>query len=123
MNAVLLVDVCHARAGDKGDSALLVLVPYRQEDYLALIEAVSPPGIAEHFHVPVDDVSVIPAAGLSALVIAVRHRLYGGVTRSLTIDPHGKTLSGHLLDMVVEWPRQIDPTESLGATTKRGGII
>lgn len=95
--------MCHARAGDKGNDSLLVLVPFESADFEPLVRAVQPAVVAQHFGVAASDVDVRAAGNLSALVITVRGRLHGGVTRSLTIDPHGKTLSDHLLDMEVDW--------------------
>ncbi|MFG1922024.1 hypothetical protein [Cryptosporangium sp. NPDC048952] len=100
---VLLWDVAHARAGDKGDMSILMLRPYVASDFGALREAVTADRVARHFGVPPDAVSVIPIAGLRALTVVVRGGLDGGVTRSPRIDPHGKTLSGHLLDLRVPW--------------------
>lgn len=78
-----LGDLAHARAGDKGDTSILVVAPYEPDDY---------PG----------NVTVHPVPRLGAFTVVVRDRLDGGVTRSRAADPHGKTLSGHLLDLAVE---------------------
>jgi hypothetical protein len=48
-------------------------------------------------------VTITAVPGLGALTLVVRGALAGGVTRSGRIDPHGKTLSGHLLDLRVPW--------------------
>jgi hypothetical protein len=99
-----LVDVAHCRAGDKGSDALLVVVPYASTDLDMLITALTPDVLARHFgDMPVDHVSIQPATGLGALVVTLRGRLGGGVTRSLAIDSHGKTLSGHLLRLELTW--------------------
>lgn len=98
-----LWDLAHARAGDKGDSSILLLHPYDEDDYPGLRDAVTPELVAGHFSVPATAVSVVPCDGLRALTVVVRGRLDGGVTRSPRVDPHGKTLSGHLLDLVIRW--------------------
>ena len=98
-----LVEIAHARAGDKGDTSIIVLRPYRRRDYDRLSEVVTADVIAVHFAVPVDQVGLVPAPELATMTIVVRSRLDGGVTRSARIDPHGKTLSGHLLDLQVSW--------------------
>jgi hypothetical protein len=99
-----LWDLAHARAGDKGDSSILLLRPYATDDFPRLMAAVTTVRVAEHFRVPVDAVSIRPVPALAALTVVVSGGLDGGVTRSPRIDPHGKTLSGHLLDLRVPWP-------------------
>lgn len=99
-----LVDLAHARAGDKGDQSIMMLAPYDPADFARLSAAVTAERIAEHFGVPAAQVRVTPAAALSAFTIVVERRLDGGVTRSRTVDPHGKTLASHLLDLLIDWP-------------------
>ncbi|MFJ6651426.1 hypothetical protein ACIQLJ_01350 [Microbacterium sp. NPDC091313] len=95
----VLADIAHARAGDKGDTSILVVAPYDAADWSRVGEALHPDRLATHFGVPVDRISVHPVPGLGAFTVVVRERLDGGVTRSRAADPHGKTLSGHLLDL------------------------
>ncbi|BCJ61458.1 AtuA-related protein [Micromonospora endophytica] len=99
-----LWDIAHARAGDKGDSSILLLRTYPGEDFGTLVAVLTVARVAEHFQVPADAVSITPVPRLSALTLVVRGGLAGGVTRSPRVDPHGKTLSGHLLDLRVPWP-------------------
>jgi hypothetical protein len=101
---VRLWDVAHARAGDKGDSSILLLRPYRHDDFAALAREVTRARVAAHFATDPAQVSIAPSPALGALTIVIRGRLDGGVTRSPRVDPHGKTLSGHLLDLRVPWP-------------------
>lgn len=96
--------IAHCRAGDKGDDSLLVLAPYEQGDFPRLRETVTCGLVAGHFAADAPgQVSVAALPSLCALVITVRRRLAGGVTRATGTDPHGKTLSGHLLSLVVDW--------------------
>lgn len=101
---VRLWDVAHARAGDKGDSSILLLRPYRRADFPALVDSVTPERVAAHFAAARDLVSIVATPSLGAMTIVVHGRLDGGVTRSPRVDPHGKTLSGHLLDLRIPWP-------------------
>ena len=114
---VLLAEIAHARAGDKGDSSILFLAPDRPEDFAALLGAVTPERLASHFVVDATTIRIRAVEGLAAMSIVIPHRLEGGVTRSTTIDPHGKTLSGHLLQLRVPW----EPAGSaqLGPTPRR----
>ncbi len=105
MNEVLLRDVAHCRAGDKGSDSLLVLAPYDPGLLDHLVQSLPAQALASHFgNLPVDQVRIVVAPGLGAIAITLVDRLGGGVTRATSIDPHGKTLSGHLLSMRIPWP-------------------
>jgi len=101
---VCLRDVAHCRAGDKGDDSLLAVFPYEVDDYVRLEKGLQPSVIAGHFGVPEGSVEVNWAPALGGLVIVIRGRLAGGVTRSVRADPHGKTLSSLLLMLEIPWP-------------------
>lgn len=94
-----LDDIAHARAGDKGDTSIIVVAPFREGDYDRVGAALVPEALARHFGVTVDQIAVHAVPTLRAFTVVVRERLDGGVTRSRAADPHGKTLSGHLLDL------------------------
>ncbi|MBS1906170.1 MAG: hypothetical protein JST33_06295 [Actinobacteria bacterium] len=101
-----LHDIAHARAGDKGDSSILFLAPFDEGDYALLRHVVTQAAVAAHFQIrDVASVAIRPLEALSALSIVIPHRLDGGVTRSATADPHGKTLSGHLLALPLDGSR------------------
>ncbi|GAA4168123.1 AtuA-related protein [Gryllotalpicola koreensis] len=94
-----LGDFCVARAGDKGDSSILMLAPTDPARLPDVVASVTPEVIAGHFNLDVSHVRLHPSPGLGALTIMLRGRLGGGVTRSGWAEPHGKTLSAHLLDL------------------------
>ena len=94
-----LANIAHARAGDKGDTSIIMVAPYEISSYPRLLAALTVRAVAAHFGVAEGHISVRPLAHLGAVTLVIRGRLEGGVTRSPTVDPHGKTLSGHLLDM------------------------
>lgn len=94
-----LASIAHARAGDKGDTSIIMVAPYDASSYPRLLTALTEGAVAAHFGVRDDRVSVRPLVHLGAVTLVIRGRLEGGVTRSPTVDPHGKTLSGHLLDL------------------------
>ena len=99
MSAALLGEIAHARAGDKGDTSILMVAPYDAADYVAVRDHLSIVRIASHFGADEDRVTVRPSPMLGALTIVIRGQLNGGVTRATTLDPHGKCLSGHLLNL------------------------
>jgi len=103
-STVRLAEVAHARAGDKGSTSIIMLAPYDPDDYLALLAALEKTRLAEHFGLTTAQVSLNPAPELAAVTLVLSDLLAGGVTRSSRIDPHGKALSAHLLQLRVDWP-------------------
>lgn len=100
-----LCDKAHCRFGDKGDTGLFVLIPYETKDFETLVASLTPELIGRHLGgLPSEFVTCHPCPALGTIVIAIRGRLGGGVTASLALDAHGKTLSGYLLGLAVPWP-------------------
>jgi hypothetical protein len=98
-----LHELAHARAGDKGDTLTLALICYRQEDYPLLREQVTAAAVKRHLgHLVRGEVRRYEVPNLHALQFACERALDTGVTTSLALDPHGKTLSYALLEMVID---------------------
>ena len=98
-----LHELAHARAGDKGDTLTLALFAYHDEDYELLRRQVTAAAVKRHLaHVVQGDVRRFEVPGLAALQFVCERALDTGVTTSLAIDPHGKTLSYALLEMVID---------------------
>ena len=98
-----LHDIAHARAGDKGDTLTLALIAYREEDYELLRSQVTPEAVKEHLsHAVLGEVRRYELPGLSALQFVCERALDTGVTTSITLDPHGKTLSYALLELTID---------------------
>jgi hypothetical protein len=98
-----LYDLAHARAGDKGNTSILSLIAYRPEDFALLRERVTVDAVKEHFAgVIKGNVTRYELPGLGALQFVGEDALAGGVTTSLAIDAHGKSLSSALLEMEIE---------------------
>jgi 20S proteasome alpha/beta subunit len=98
-----LHEIAHARAGDKGDTLTLALIAYRDEDYALLEREVTAEAVKRHLaHVVQGEVRRYPLPRLGALQFVCDRALDTGVTTSLAIDPHGKTLSYALLEMQIE---------------------
>lgn len=97
---VRLHEVAHARAGDKGDTATLTVIPYDDDDYDWLVRELTAERVQERLAGQVHGTVTrheVPA--LSALQFVCRQSLDGGVTTSLAVDTHGKTLSSRLLSL------------------------
>lgn len=97
---MLLRDIAHSRAGDKGDISNISVIAYRQEDYALLERELTVERVCRHFAGVVHGAVVrheLPHLG--ALNFVMHKALGGGVTRSLALDAHGKSLSGAMLDL------------------------
>ena len=86
-----LWDIAHSRTGDKGNISNISLIAYDPKDYELLKEKVTAEKVKEHFKGMVK----------GALNFVMYAALGGGVTRSLSVDMHGKGLSSYLLDMEI----------------------
>ena len=97
-----LHDLAHCRAGDKGDTSTLSLIAYRAEDFPLLAERVTVDAVRKHLQgIVLGDVRRYELPGLWALQFVCERSLGGGVTTSLGLDAHGKSLSYALLEMNV----------------------
>lgn len=97
---MILRDIAHARAGDKGNISNLAVFAYREADYSLLCRLLTTDRVRAHFAGIVHgEVIRYELPKLSALNFVMHDALGGGVTRSLSLDPHGKCLSSLLLDM------------------------
>ena len=99
---MLLRDIAHSRAGDKGDISNISVIAYDLEDYALLEKYLTPECVKAHFAgVVQDEVVRYTLPHLGALNFVMQHALGGGVTRSLALDAHGKSLSGAMLSIVM----------------------
>lgn len=98
-----LRDIAHSRAGDKGDISNLSLIAYRADDYALIERHVTAERVRLHFAGIVHgEVTRYLLPQLGAINFVMHKALGGGVTRSLSLDAHGKSLSSLLLDMALE---------------------
>lgn len=97
-----LREIAHSRTGDKGNISNISLIAYKKEDYDRLQTAVNPEKVKAHFKdIVKGEVVIYRIPGLWALNIVMYEALGGGVTRSLSLDTHGKSLSSLLLEMEI----------------------
>ena len=103
---VRLVDIAHARSGDKGDSANIGLIARRASDYPVLLKHVTAARVARHFKGMIQGpVQRYELPNLHALNFLLHGALDGGGTISLKTDAQGKVFSTALLRMEIEVPR------------------
>jgi hypothetical protein len=97
-----LRELAHARAGDKGNVSNISLIAYEPGDYAYLSEHVTAERVKAHFADIVGGaVKRYDLPHLDAFNFVMQEALGGGVTRSLSLDPHGKSLSSSLLEMEI----------------------
>ncbi len=102
---VRLVDIAHARSGDKGDTANVGLIALRPELFPLLEREVTRQRVKEHFSGVIDgDVERFELPNLRALNFLLHGALDGGGTLSLKTDAQGKVFSTALLRMRIEVP-------------------
>ena len=97
-----LRDIAHSRTGDKGDTSVISLIAFDEKDYPLLRDRVTAERVRAHFAGIVHgEVIRYEIPSLGALNFVLHNALGGGVTRSLALDAHGKSLSSRLLDMEI----------------------
>src|SRR5215203_2878994 len=100
---VQLVELAHARSGDKGDTANVGLIAFRDEIYPILVREVTAEKVKTHFNgICRGDVERFELPNLGALNFLLHESLGGGGTLSLMTDAQGKTFSTALLRMEIE---------------------
>ena len=99
--------LAHSRTGDKGDTSNISVVAFDPRDYEHLRTYVTAERVRAHFAGIVQgEVTRYELAKIGALNFVLTKTLGGGVTRSLALDAHGKSLSSALLDLDIPDPRQ-----------------
>ena len=102
---VRLVDIAHARSGDKGDTANVGVIALKAEWYPVIARELSRERVARHFRgVITGDVERFEVANLNALNFLLHGALDGGGTLSLKTDAQGKVFSTALLRMTLDIP-------------------
>ena len=102
---VRLLDVAHARSGDKGDTANVGLIALNAEWYPLLAKYVTRERVAVHFKdVITGGVERYELPNLRALNFLLHGALDGGGTLSLKTDAQGKVFSTALLRLIVDIP-------------------
>lgn len=97
-----LWEIAHSRTGDKGNISNVSLIAYNPEDYAMLKEKVTAEKVKEHFKgIVKGEVVRYELDNICALNFVMYAALGGGVTRSLSVDMHGKGFSSYLLEMEI----------------------
>ena len=103
MTRFYLREIAHARAGDKGDTNNIGVIAYQPKFYPLILAQVTPERVREHFRgIVKGNITRFELSTLHAINLVMEQALGGGVTRSLSHDPHGKSYSALILTMPVE---------------------
>jgi len=103
---VKLRHIAHSRAGDKGNISNISLIVYNMEDYKIIENQVTAEKVKNWFSEIIEgDVKRYELPKLGALNFVLEKALGGGVTRTLALDAHGKSLSSALLEMEIEYEK------------------
>lgn len=98
-----LIDLAHARSGDKGNTVNIGLIAREPEYYSLLVREVTAERVKSHFAgVCLGPVERFELPNLGALNFLLHQSLDGGGTVALKADPQGKTYSTALLRMEIE---------------------
>jgi len=102
---VQLLQLAHARSGDKGDTANVGIIAYKEEYYPFLEKILTPQRVKKHFtDICKGEVERFELPNLWALNFLLHQSLGGGGTQTLRHDAQGKTFSTAFLRMEVEVP-------------------
>ncbi len=105
---VRLLDIAHARSGDKGDTANVGVIALESRWYSVLEQFVTQSRVVEHFRGMIEgSVERFELPNLGALNFLLHGALDGGGTLSLKTDAQGKVYSTALLRMVIDVPDTI----------------
>lgn len=98
-----LKEIAHTRTGDKGNMSNIAVILYDEKDYPMLKEFLTAKIVEEFFsEICFGEVRRYELDNICAFNFVLEESLGGGVTRSLAVDKHGKSLGMALLEMEIE---------------------
>lgn len=102
---VRLLDIAHARSGDKGDTANVGVIAIKPEWFPLINRELTRKRVTQHFEGMITgEVDRFEIPNLNALNFLLHGALGGGGTLSLKTDAQGKVYSTALLRMVLDVP-------------------
>jgi hypothetical protein len=108
---VLLREIAHARAGDKGNRSNVAVYVYEPRHYAALAVQLTPERLRAEFpQLLRGGIERFELAQLGALNFVMDEALEGGVNESLNLDSHGKSWSFLLLGLEIEIEDEVGTT-------------
>jgi hypothetical protein len=105
---IRLIDIAHARSGDKGDTANIGVIARKDEYYPLLVKYLTVERVKRHFHgIALGSVERFELPNLAAINFLLHESLGGGGTKSLKLDAQGKTLASAMLRLELEIDEEI----------------
>jgi hypothetical protein len=99
---VRLRTIAHGRAGDKGRRVNLSVIAFDAADYPRIAAAVTADRVAAHLAALIEGPVIrYELPHLGALNFVLERPPGGGVTETLALDPHGKSMSAALLELEI----------------------
>jgi hypothetical protein len=100
---MLLREIAHSRAGDKGNRSTISVIAYDIKDFPAIEKSLTAERVRAHYAgIALGRVERFVLPQLGALNFVLHDALGGGVTRSLALDAHGKCLSSAILTLSID---------------------
>lgn len=100
---IQLVNIAHARSGDKGDTGNVGVIARKPEYYPLLVKYLTVERVKKHFEgICLGNVERFELPNIGALNFLLHNSLGGGGTKSLKNDAQGKTLSSVMLRMELD---------------------
>lgn len=97
-----LREIAHSRTGDKGNTSNISVIAYDPGNYPLLERHVTAERVKAHFSDIVQgEVVRYEMPNIGALNFVMFQALGGGVTRTLALDIHGKSLSSALMNLEI----------------------
>ena len=104
-----LIDIAHARSGDKGDTGNVGVIARKEEYYPLLKKYLTAERVKKHFEgITLGRVERFEMPNLWAINFLLHESLGGGGTKSLKNDAQGMTLSSAMLRMELDIEEHID---------------
>lgn len=95
--------IAHSRSGDKGTIVNVSLIVFETRHYPLIVRKVTADRVKAHFaELATGQVIRYELPLIGALNFVIHGVIGGGVTRTLALDPHGKSLSSALLEMDID---------------------
>jgi len=100
---IKLIDICHGRSGDKGDTSNIGIIAYDDKGYEIIKKHLTAEVVKNYFEgICKGKVERYELPNLRALNFVLHNALGGGGTISLKLDSQGKTYVSALLRMELE---------------------
>jgi len=100
---IQLIQIAHARSGDKGDTGNVGVIARKPEYYPLLLKYLTVDRVKKHFEgICLGKVERFELANIESLNFLLHQSLGGGGTKSLKNDAQGKVLSSVMLRMEID---------------------